>query len=485
MIFIDITVVGVALPTIGADLGMSSTALPWVVNAYLLTMASLVALGGRVADRIGRVAAFVAGVLIFAAASAACGLAGSAAVLLAGRAAQGLGAALMQPASGAIVVGSYSPGERGKAMAIYVGIPLLFMVLGPVIGGELTQRFSWRWCFWVNIPIAAASLALTAIARPKDPARASAGAAGPAPSGARRADLLGAAMLVTGLPALVLGIMQGSAWGWSTAPVLALLAGGAALTTLFTLREWNRSRPLLAVGLFRDRGLLANALVLFLMQFAMAGLVVQGSVYAQSVLGFDARRAGLSLLPLLVPTLFVVHVAGRLYDRVGVAIPTIVGTAAATAGVAIIALGAWIRSEWIIALGMATMSTGIGFVMSPTNTDSLSRVPPETRAQVSGLIQTMRHVGGAVGVAVVGAAVLTVERRLLGAGGASAGASGAPVGAGPDPVAAQAAATAVGYAVAALACGGAFAAALGLHRRPSSRAATELATRPSSTAALP
>ncbi|MBM4113548.1 MAG: MFS transporter [Phycisphaerae bacterium] len=489
MIFIDITVVGVALPRIGADLAMDETTLPWVVNAYLLAMASLVALGGRAADRLGRVRAFVTGVLVFAGASIACGAATSAAWLLAGRALQGAGAALMQPASSAIVVGSYSPGERGKAMAIYVGIPLIFMVLGPMIGGELAQQASWRWCFWVNVPVAAAALALTVIAKPIDAGAGSrampragartsdSGSSKPSedgtPSRRRSIDWLGAAMLLLGLPALVLGIMQGAAWGWSSVGTLALLVGGGALVVLFTKRQWSRRDPLLAVSLFRDRGLLANAIVLFLMQFAMAGLVVQGSVYAQRVLDFDPRQTGLSLLPLLVPTLFVVHVAGRWYDRVGVAIPTTIGTALTTSGIAISALGAWMRSYPVIAVGMAVMSTGIGLVMSPTNTDSLSRVPAETRAQVSGLIQTMRHVGGAVGVAVIGAAVLTTQSMLDSRGSLEA----------PSGADSLATATAVGYAVGSISCAGALVAVLVLHGRRAGPRALGAAARSTAPAA--
>lgn len=462
MIFIDITVVGVALPQIQTDLGMNDVSIQWVVSIYTLALACLVALGGRVADLIGRVPSFVVGVIIFALASAACGMAASAAVLIAARAVQGVGAALMQPASGALVIGSFAPGSRGKAMAVYVGIPLLFMVIGPVLGGVITQAASWRWCFWINLPIAAVSLVLTAMARPADRRSAS-----------RRIDPLALMLLLIGLPALVLGVQQGSDWGWF-APWLPSLAAdawplqavsavplmlfGLALLAWFVVSEWRKREPLLAIGLFRDHGLLANALVLFLMQFALNGLVIHGSTYAQHVLAYSPRQAGMSLLPLLIPTLFVVHVAGRLYDRIGVRRPALIGTVGAAIGGVIAALGAWMMYYPIIAIGMAVIGAGVGFVMSPTNTDSMSRVPADARAQVSGLIQTMRHMGGTVGLAVIGAAVLVVRTRL----GADTS-----VGRAVDDAARQTLATsvAVGYALGALACAGAAIASFALHPR--------------------
>lgn len=394
MIFTDITVVGVALPQVQSDLGMSDVSIQWVMSVYVLVMACLVALCGRVADLFGRVPAFVAGVCLFTLASVACGLAGSAAALIAARAVQGAGAAIMQPASGAIVVSAFAPGSRGKAMGVYVGISLLFMVIGPLIGGAITQALSWRWCFWINVPIAVAALVMTAVARPADRRSAS-----------RRVDPAAVALLLTGLPAFILGVQQGPQWGWRSTWIAPLIVGGAILLVLFVRSQWRAREPLLALGLFRDRGLLANALILFFMQFAMTGLLIHGSVYAQKVLDYDPRRAGASLLPLLLPTIFVVHVAGRIYDRIGVAVPAMIGTVLATIGGAIAGLGSARQEYVIIATGFAVMGTGIGFVLSPTNTDSLSRVPADMRAQVSGLMQTMRHVGSVVGLAVIGAVI--------------------------------------------------------------------------------
>ena len=295
-------------------------------------------------------------------------------------------------------------------MAVYAGIPMLFLAAGPPIGGALTQFAGWPWNFWINIPVALLSLGLTAVARPADPNRAP-----------RGSDPLGAALLLLGLPAFVFGLMEAHARGWSDPLVLLTLAVGCVLLSIFIRWELRHASPLLAMGLFRDRGIRANAFILAAMQFAMNGLVIYGSTYMQRALGFDPVKAGMSLLPMLVPILFVVHVAGRLYDRVGVRRPALIGTGLATLGMLVQTAGALLASYPVLAIGMATLGTGIGFVMSPTNVDSMSRAGPERRAQASGLVQTCRQVGGTLGIAVVGAATLAAEPRLGVAAGTAVG----------------------------------------------------------------
>ncbi|MFM7215308.1 MAG: MFS transporter, partial [Verrucomicrobiota bacterium] len=252
MIMLDISVVGVSLPTIQSDLGLTEVQTQWVVNAYILAMASLVALGGRAADTFGKVPAFVLGMFAFAGSSVGCAQAGSALALIGWRVVQGAAAALMQPASASLVVGSFAPGERGKAMAVYAGIPMLFLAAGPPIGGALTQFAGWRWNFWINIPIALLSLGLTAVARPVDLHR-----------GERGADPVGAVLLLLGLPSFVFGLMEAHARGWSDPLVLATLVTGAVTLPLFVRWELRHPSPLLALSLFRDRGILIDAFILF------------------------------------------------------------------------------------------------------------------------------------------------------------------------------------------------------------------------------
>lgn len=398
MIFIDITVVGVSLPEIGETLGLGEDEINWVVNGYLLALATAMALGGRLGDLLGKVRAFAIGVVLFALASLLCGLSTSGAVLLAGRVAQGLAACLMQPASASLVIEHFAPGERGKAMATYVGIPLLFMTIGPAVGGFITQNFGWPWVFWINLPVAVITLSLLWWARPRSPR-----------SDDRAIDWLGGVMLLAGLPLLVWSIQESGSVGIdgglrAVAPeVIAAFAIGAVLTALFVRRQLRLAHPLLRLRLFADRQLLANAVLIGLTQFAMAGLVVQGSLYAQRVLALPPFKAGLSLLPLMVPVLVLVHFAGRRYDRVGVRPLAMIGTLAASVGLAVLGFGYLGEHYPTIALGMLLLGAGIAFIMSPANTDALSRAPDESRGQVSGLVQTFRQLGGTAGVAIAAA----------------------------------------------------------------------------------
>ena len=400
MIFVDMTVVGVALPRMGSALSMSDVDQAWIITSYLITLASLMALGGRIGDLVGKVPAFIAGVIGFALASIVCASAHDGTQLIVGRILQGVAACLMQPASGALVIGAFAPGERGKAMAVYVGIPLVFMAIGPALGGFIVENMGWPWVFWLNVPVAVGAVALTAIARPRD-----------ARSVDRTIDWIGGALLLIGLPSFVYGLQQIGTVGangmmaWSDPLTLSLLGGGAVVLVVFVWRQLRHPHPLLRLRLFTDRALLADALVIASMQFAMTGLVIAGSVYAQEVLGFTPFQAGLSLLPLLAPVILIVHVAGRWYDRSGVRAPASWGTAAATVGMVIQAVGAWTQSYPVMAVGMFVLGIGIAFTMSPTNTDALGRVPHSERGQVSGLVQTFRQIGGSVGVAVVAATV--------------------------------------------------------------------------------
>lgn len=396
MIFVDITVTGVAGPAIGRDFEAGPDGISWIANAYILALAALMAIGGRIGDLVGRRTAFVAGVAVFAAASMVCGWAGDLAWLLAGRVLQGVGAALMQPASSSIVIDSFDPGERGKAMGVYIGIPMTFFALGPVLGGLMTEHVGWRSVFFVNLPIALAAIALALHARPNDTRSAD-----------RSFDALSALLLVLGLPALVFALQEGAKAPESgagalrilTAPILATLAAGLALCALFVVRQFRAERPLLRLSLFRDRTLLADATLIAVMQFAMAGIIVEGSIYAQEVLGYAPARAGASLMPMLVPVILLARRAGGLYDRHGVRPLARFGTSLAALGFCVWAAGCVAERYAVIAAGMVLLGGGVAFIMSPANTDALSRAPSEMRGQVSGLLQTFRQLGGALGVA--------------------------------------------------------------------------------------
>ncbi len=388
MIMLDSTIIGVALPHIQSSLEMDATTRAWSVNGYLVALASWVALGGRLGDRIGRVAAFRIGMIGFVAASVACALAPTGWAFVAARVAQGLFAATMQPASAAIVIDSFPAQQRGRAMATYAGISLLFLAGGPLIGGVLVEYASWQWCFWLNIPISILSLSLTVALR----LRVARGAA-------RRTDWLSALLLCCGIPTLIVGLQEIGLRGIHTAESVLPTLMGAVMLTVFVRRQLCLSEPLIDLRLLRDRGLLGDALVLFLLQAINVGQAIYGSMFLQTVLDFTPLQAGLGSLPLLVPVLIVVHFAGRLYDKRGPRLPLLIGLSFATLGAIIEAAGVYLLSYPTLAVGMFFFGTGCGFAMSPANADALGRVSPQQRGEASGIVQTMRQVGATTGVA--------------------------------------------------------------------------------------
>ena len=394
MIFVDITVTAVAGPDIGSTLGLGASGVSWIASSYLMTLAALMAIGGRIGDLVGKRHAFAAGVALFAAASLACGLAQDAVTMYAGRVLQGIAACLMQPASASLVIESFGPGERGKAMGIYIGIPMSFFALGPVIGGVLTEHAGWRWVFFVNLPIAVAALALLAAGRPLNRR-----------SEDRSFDALSALLVATGIPLAIYALQGGAEAGaggrlrLAEPAYLAMLVAGCLLVGAFVRRQLRAARPLVHLGLFADPRLRANVLLIAIMQFAMASLIVQGSIYAKEVLRYDSQKAGMALMPMLVPVIFLARSAGKMYDRRGVRPLAIAGTTVATVGFALWGAGSLLERYAVIACGMLLLGAGVAFIMPPANTDTLASVGDERRGQVSGLVQTARQLGGACGVA--------------------------------------------------------------------------------------
>lgn len=316
MMLIDQTVVSVALPTMQRDLDLTTTGVQWVVNAYLLSIAVFVALGGRAGDILGNVRIFRLGALMFVVSSAACGFAQSETWIIVARALQGIGAAMMTPASGAIVINSFGPGERGRAMGVYAGVSMLFLALGPLIGGLLVQSVSWRAVFFVNLPVGIAMLALAQVTMRPD-----------RPQGGR-VDWVGAPLIVFGIGALVLALMQSRAWGWGSTAVIGLLVAAAVLIPATIAWELRQREPLVQLRLFANSNFRGDNVALAAIQFAITGVSVFGAIWVQDVLGFDAIEAGLSLLPLTIPLLLIAPRIGVVYDRIGPRLPVAAGAAA-------------------------------------------------------------------------------------------------------------------------------------------------------------
>ncbi|MCW2526199.1 MAG: stp 8 [Pseudonocardiales bacterium] len=402
MIMLDQTVVTVALPSMTRDLPLSAGGQQWVVNAYVLAMAALVAIGGKLGDRFGQVTTFRLGVITFFLASALCGLAPHAAIgqnwLIGARALQGVGAALMMPVSAVIVMAAFDVKQRGRAMAIDVGLSQVFLAVGPLLGGVLTEQVSWRAVFWLNVPVGLFALVLVHIARPANTRLDGA-----------RVNLFTAALLVGGLGATVFAIQQASTWGWTSRTTLTTLAIGVVVTGFFVLTQLRSKNPLVAVRLFGRRGFAGDAAVMGFSQFGLLALVLFSSIYLQELLGFSPMKSGLAVLPLILPIAIGAQIAGRWYDKAGVRPPVLTGLTLTVIGTALWAASLPSLRYELQLPGMVIAGLGIGMLISPTNTDALGRATLAERAQASGLMQTVRQLGGTLGIAVIGALVLHAQ----------------------------------------------------------------------------
>lgn len=306
----------------------------------------------------------------------------------------------MLPASQAVVTNTFPLSERGRAMAIYVGIGQIFLAVGPLLGGLLTQWVSWRAVFWVNVPVGLATLALLHIARPPEPHHA---ATAPRPGVA--------VMLVASMALFVLGIQEGPSFGWSSPLTIGSILGGLGILCWLAWQQWHSSDPLIDVRQIAQPGVGGDLVLLSLLQFALIGMVLYGTIYLQNVQGFTPLFAGAASLPLILGLAAGAQFGGRLFDSGGVRLPALAGLAVAATGTLLWAL-ALLGSDYLLQVpGMMLAGLGAGLAQSPIGVDALSRAPAERRTQVSGLVQTARQLGGTVGIAAAGALVLSLEPK--------------------------------------------------------------------------
>ncbi len=403
MIMLDNTVVNVALPSIQRELHASLSSLEWTINAYTLTFAVLLVTGGRLGDIYGRRRMFLFGVVTFALSSAAIGLAPTDAWLVAGRAVQGIGAAFMMPATLSIITNAFPPHERGKAIGTWAGVSALALAAGPVVGGWLTESVSWRAIFFLNLPVAVGAVAVTLFA-----ARESRDE-----SVARRVDVPGIAAATISLTALVLALIEGTSWGWTSARTVALLALAAGALGAFVLVERRSPAPIIDFGFFRSRSFAGANIVAFVVSFAMLAMFFFIALYMQNILGYSPLQAGVRFLPSTVMIVLIAPIAGRLADRVGPR-RLIVGGLLAVAGSLTWQSFLAVDSGYGFLLpGFVLMGIGMAFVMSPMSTAAMNAVDASKAGVASGILSMNRMVGGTFGVAVLGALVATLGRSKL------------------------------------------------------------------------
>ncbi len=395
MVILDVSVVNVALPSIKADLDFSDADLQWVVNAYALTFAGFLLLGGRAADLLGRGRVFAAGLGLFAAASLAGGLALSSDVLVGARALQGIGGAVVAPASLSILTSTFTEGaERNRALAAWGAMGAVGGASGALLGGVLTDALSWRWILFINVPIGVVAALLTLHV---------VGAGRPVPSWRRTLDVAGALTVTAGLVMLTYGIVQTESHGWGSPRTLATFAVAIALLAGSLLIEARlAAAPLLPLRLFRSRELVSANVVVFLLGSSAFAMWYFLSLYLQDVLGYTPIQTGLAFAPMATVIAICSTLSGRVVSRVGARPVLAIGMALICAGLALFARLP-VDGDYVAdVLGPSLLAAaGIGCAFVPVTIAAMAGAAPGEQGIASGLVNTSRQVGGSLGLAVL------------------------------------------------------------------------------------
>jgi len=392
MLLLDVTVVNVALPAIRADLGASFGEMQWVIDAYALTLAATLLSAGALADRIGRRAVFATGLGVFTACSALCALASSPVFLDLARAAQGVGAAAMFASSLALLANEFQDKERGFALGVWGGVTGAALAIGPLVGGVLTDELDWRWIFLVNLPIGGLLIWLTARSLPESREERP-----------RPLDLIGMVTFGAACFLATYGLIRGNEDGWGSLPIVGSLVGAALLLAAFVAAERRAEAPMLPLSLFRIPAFAGTAIVAFAQSVALYPLLLFVAIYFQVGLGLSPTQTGLRILPLTLVLVIVAPISGRLTNRLPLRIPL-------TAGLALIGFGLLLmravdtNSEWTVLLpGLVVGGLAIGVISPALAAAMVSVLPVERSGLASGVNNTFRQLGIAIGIAGLGA----------------------------------------------------------------------------------
>ncbi|MGH2870200.1 MAG: MFS transporter [Solirubrobacteraceae bacterium] len=405
MVVLDATVVNIALPSVQRGLHFSAADLQWVVNGYTLIFGGFLLLGGRAADLLGRKRLFVAGVILFSAASLLNGVAQSSGMLIVGRGLQGLGGALVSPAALSIVTTTFSDGEqRTKALGVWSAIAAGGAAVGLLLGGVLTDIANWRWVFFVNVPVGIATVALAL--RYVNESRVEVEH--------RSYDVAGAFTVTAGLVVLVYAIVKAQAVGWGSAQTLGLGAIAAGLLAAFLVIESRSQAPLMRLGIFRIRTLAVADTALLLVASAMFGMFFFASLYVQEVLGYSPLRAGLAFLPVSAGIVVGAGLAQQLIKRLGVRRVSILGITVAMIGMLVLT-GLPVHGSYAgdLLVGLLPMSIGMGLTFVPITLLGTSGVEGEDAGLASGLFNTAQQVGGSLGLAILASLAASQTSSVL------------------------------------------------------------------------
>jgi EmrB/QacA subfamily drug resistance transporter len=432
MVMLDNTVTNVALPSIQRTFGASLSSLEWTINAYTLSLAVLLVTGGRLGDIFGRRRMFLAGVVIFGAASATIGFAPTEGWLVASRAVQGVGAALMMPGTLSIITQTFPPEERGKAIGTWAGVSAIALAIGPLVGGWLTEDVSWRAIFFLNVPVAVVAVAVTLFATRESRDE----------TASRRIDLPGIVTLTLGLTALVLALVEGNSWGWGSAGIVSLLTGAVVSLAGFVIIERRSPVPVVDFRFFASRSFIGANLVAFAVTFSMFAMFFFIALYLQNILGYSPLETGVRFLPTTFIIIVAGPLAGRLSDRIGPRPLMVAGLLAVSAALFWLSRIQVDTSFGFLLPAFMIMGVGMGLVMSPMSTAAMNAVDRTKAGVASGTLSMVRMVGGTFGVVALGALVAPIgphdlvralpqlpagaRERLVDGLGSGAGLAGAP-----------------------------------------------------------
>jgi EmrB/QacA subfamily drug resistance transporter len=395
MIMLDNTVVNVALPSIQKDLNVGISELEWIVTAYALTFAALLITGGKLGDLYGRKLIFIVGIGIFTLSSLACGLAPNAGVLIGARMVQGIGAALMNPASLSIITATFPPRERGQAIGIWAGVSAMALAIGPLVGGLIVENLNWNWIFFINVPVGVAGIVVSwlVIKESRDMSRE------------QSIDVPGLVTSSLGLFALTYALIEGNRHGWSSPEILGLFVASVVLLVAFVVLEHRQRLPMLDLSLFKIGSFTGANIVAMLVSLGMFGVFFFVSLYVQNILGYSPIQAGAIFLPMTILIILIAPIAGKASDRIGSR--WLMGAGMTIVGISLLLYQrVGLHSDfWTLLPSLLLGGVGMALTMSPMTAAAMDSVPVDKAGVGSGVLNSFRQMGGSLGIALMGAIV--------------------------------------------------------------------------------